>query len=655
MVQSFLRASLVALCCAAPALAGPKEAEPATRAANAAVQKALDLSEAAALEDARRGFIAAPADQTISGPKGAIAYSMKPYAFLNEAAAPDTVNPSLWRQARLNAQAGLFKVTDRVYQFRGYDISNMTIVEGDNGLIIIDPLLTVETSRAGLDLYYANRPHKPVAAVIYTHSHADHFGGVKGVVDEADVKAGKVKIFAPDHFMDFAVSENLIAGNAMSRRAAYQFGSGVTPGPRGQVDTGLGKALARGTFSLIAPTDLVKKDYETHVIEGVEITFHLTPGTEAPAEMTMYFPQFRLIDAAELATQNMHNLYTIRGAEVRDARAWSRYISDMVEQWSGKADVLIAQHNWPTWGGGRIVDFLQKQRDLYKFMHDQSVRLLNKGYTPTEIAETLKLPKSLAENFATRGYYGTLSHNSKAVYQRYLGWYDANPAHLAPLPAADNAKKTIAYMGGADAVLAKAREDFKAGEYRWVASVMSDLVFAEPNNQAARELGADALEQLGYQAEGGTWRNAYLTGAQELREGPPKAVGPSTLAADMMKGIPTDMLFDVMAVRLNADKAEGKTLAINWIFPDTNEKIAVNLQNSALTQVVGKEAPNADATFTLARATLNEIFLKQRTFLEAIKAGDVKFSGNPLKLAELMGALDDFPPNFPIVEPKATR
>ncbi|MFO1115357.1 MAG: alkyl sulfatase dimerization domain-containing protein [Beijerinckiaceae bacterium] len=635
-----------------PALAQQKNAEPATLAANAAMLKAVDFSDQAAFEDARRGFIAAPADQTLPGTGDVPAFSLKPYAFLETATAPSTVNPSLWRQARLNAIAGLFKVTDRVYQFRGYDISNMTIVEGDTGLIVIDPLLTVEAARGGMELYFQHRPKKPVVAVVYTHSHADHFGGVKGVVSEDDVKAGKTKVFAPDHFMDFAVSENLIAGNAMSRRAWYQFGATLAPGEKGQVDTGLGKAVSKGSLSLIPPTDIIKEDWETRTIDGVTVEFHLTPGTEAPAEMVMFYPQFRVINAAEIATQTMHNLYTIRGAEVRDARAWSHYLSDVLEKWGDKADVAIAQHNWPVWGGAKIADHLRKQRDLYKFMHDQSVRLLNHGYTPTEIAERLKLPPSLAANWATRGYYGTLSHNAKAVYQKYLGWYDANPAHLSPLPAVEQAKKTIAYMGGAEAVLTKAREDFAKGEYRWVASVMSDLVFADPSNRAARELGADALEQLGYQAEGGTWRNAYLTGAQELRVGLPKGSAPSTVSPDFLRAIPSDLLFDFIGVRLNADKAEGKKLSFNWTFTDTNEQFVVNLENSALTVIMGKQDPDAHASLTLKRATLDQIFLKQRGLFDVVKSGDISLKGNPLRVAEFMGLLDEFSPAFPIIEPK---
>ena len=564
---------------------------------------------------------------------------------------PATVNPSLWRQAQLNAINGLFKVTERVYQVRGLDIANMTIIEGDTGLILIDPLLSNETAKAALDLYLKNRPAKPVAAVIYSHSHADHFGGAKGVITEEDAKTGKVKVIAPDGFMEHAVAENVIAGNAMSRRAQYQFGSALPVGDRAQIDTGLGKALARGSISLIPANDVIKQAYETRQVDGVEIEFHLVPGSEAPSEMIMYFPQFKLLNMAEDATHNMHNLYTIRGAEIRDGRLWSRYISDAIDRYGDKTDAVIAQHHWPMWGNERIVAFLKKQRDLYKFIHDQTVRLLNHGLTPTEIAEQLKLPPSLANDWASRGYYGTLSHNAKAVYQFYLGWYDANPADLNPLPRAEEARKQVEYMGGAEATIKRAREDYKAGQYRWVASVMSKVVFADPASKEARELGADALEQLGYQSEAATWRNAYLLGALELRAG----VGPQPPAlvnAELLKGISIDLAFDFLGVRLNAAKAEGKTIVINWTFTDLNQTYVMNLENSALTHTAGKLSDKADASVTLTRAALDAITLKQRTFLGSVLTGDVSVGGNPLKLRELFGLLDEFSTGFEVVEPR---
>src|SRR3954467_13585801 len=461
-----------------PVSAQSRDAEPATRAINDAFLKSLPFSDRADFDDAKRGFIATLPDGVIAGPGGRPAFDTKRYAFLQKDEVPATVNPSLWRQAQLNAVNGLFKVTERVYQVRGLDIANMTIIEGEAGVILIDPLLSNETAKAALDLYLANRPAKPVAAVIYSHSHADHFGGAKGVMSAEDAASGRVKVIAPDGFMEHAVAENIIAGNAMRRRAQYQFGSTLPVGERAQVDTGLGKALANGTVSLIPPNDVIRQAYETRTIDGVEIEFHLVPGSEAPAEMILYFPQFKLLNMAEDATHTMHNLYTIRGAEIRDGRLWSTYIGEAIQRYGERTEVVIAQHHWPIWGNARITAFLRKQPGLSKFIDDQTVRLLNHGLTSTEIAEQLKLPPSLAGDWASRGYYGTLSHNAKAVYQFYLGWYDANPADLNPLPRVEMAKKQVDYMGGADAVLKRAREDFAAGQYRRRSRAASRLASA---------------------------------------------------------------------------------------------------------------------------------------------------------------------------------
>ncbi len=654
MLRMMLAASSIASCCVFAvnaAQAQSREAEPSTKAANAEFAKSLPFNDKADFDDARRGFIATVPDALVTGPNGNVIWSQKPYAFLQRDTPPATVNPSLWRQAQLNAIHGLFKVTERVYQVRGFDLANLTIIEGDSGLILIDPLLSTETAKAALDLYLANRPAKPVAAVIYTHSHIDHFGGAKGVITEADASQGKVKVIAPDGFMEHAVAENVIAGNAMGRRAQFQFGAPLPVSETAQIDTGLGKALSKGSVSLIPPNDLIKQSYETRSIDGVEIEFHLVPGSEAPSEMIMYFPQFKVLNMAEDTSHNMHNLYTIRGAEIRDGRKWSKYIGEAIARYGDKTDFLIAQHHWPTFGNERIAGFLKKQRDLYKFIHDQSVRLLNHGLTSAEIAERLKLPPSLANEWAARGYYGTLSHNAKAVYQFYLGWYDANPSNLNPLPPAETAKKQIEYMGGAEAVLKRARDDFKAGQYRWVASVMSQLVFADPENKDARALAADALEQLGYQSEAATWRNAYLLGAAELRGAKPPASSAGA-NAELLKGVSLDLAFDFLAVRLNAVKAEGKTIVVNWTFTDSNQTFVMNLENSALTHTAGALSGNADVSIKLTRATLDAITLKQRTFLGSIATGDVSIWGNPLKLRELFGLLDDFAPDFAVIEPK---
>lgn len=629
----------------------PKPSEPATLAANAEFAKTLPFADRRDFEDAMRGFIGTVPDALVPGAGERPAWSMKPYGFLQADAPADSVNPSLWRQAQLNAIHGLFRVTDRVYQVRGFDIANMTIVEGDSTLIVIDPLLAAETARAALALYYQHRPRKPVGTVIYTHGHADHFGGVKGVVDEADVAAGKVQVIAPSGFMETAVAENILAGNAMSRRSQYQFGSLLPPGVRGQVDTGLGKALARGTVTLIAPTATIDKPTEERTIDGVQFVFQLVPGSEAPSEMLMYLPQFRVLNMAEDVTHTMHNLYTIRGAEVRDGSLWSKYIDQARVAFGDRTDVLIAQHHWPTTGRDRIVELLKKQRDMYKFINDQSLRLLNHGYTAADIAETLRMPASLEQEWSARGYYGTLRHNAKAVYQKYLGWYDANPANLNPLPPVAQARKTVEYMGGAEAVIARARSDFARGEYRWVASAMSQVVYADPSNRAARELGADALEQLGYQSEAGTWRSAYLVGAMELRNGVPKIPSGGTANADTLKAVSNDLFFDYLGVRLDAAKAEGKRLVINWNFTDSKQQFVLTLENSALTHIAGRQ-PDADATVTLSRATLDAVTLKQTSFPAAVLAGQVRIEGDRAKLAELMAMLDSFEPMFPVVEPR---
>jgi alkyl sulfatase BDS1-like metallo-beta-lactamase superfamily hydrolase len=502
----------------------PKDASPFTAALNRAVLTALPFADTQDFDDARHGLVATLPEVEIKNDQGRIVWSLRDYAFLGDEQAPPTVNPSLWRLARLNLIHGLFQVTDRIYQIRGFDISNMTVIEGDHGLIVIDPLVSTEVARAALELYMQHRGRRPVSAVIYSHSHTDHYGGVRGVVDERDVSAGRVHVWAPDRFMEEVVSEAVLAGTAMVRRAQFQFGATLPKGPRGQVDAGLGKGLSRGTVTLIPPTRIIKEPIEAHRIDGVEIVFQLTPETEAPAEMHMFYPALRALNLAENATHTLHNIYPIRGAQARDANAWAKYLNAARDRFGREADVAFAQHHWPVWGNARVLEFLGKQRDLYKYLHDQTMRLVSHGYKAAEIAERLTLPKSLGTSWHVRGYYGTLSHNAKSVYQRYIGWYDANPANLNPLPPVERGRKYVEYMGGAEAVIRRARDDFARGEYRFVAEAMSHVVFADPANAQARQLGADALEQLGYAAESATWRNAYVLGALELRQGLPAAV-----------------------------------------------------------------------------------------------------------------------------------
>ena len=633
----------------------PKAASVLTCAHNHGVLGALPFGDTQDFDDAARGFIGTLPEVEIRNAEGRVVYSLKDYAFLAHEQAPDTVNPSLWRQARLNMHNGLFQVSDRIYQVRGFDISNMTIIEGSRGIIVIDPLISTEVARAGLELYWHHRGKKPVTAVIYSHTHVDHFGGVRGVIDEADVKAGTVAVFAPDRFMEEVTKENVLVGSPMIRRAMFQFGALLPKGLRGQVDAGLGKVTSRGTVTLIPPTHIIRQPIETHTIDGIEMIFQLAPDTEAPAEMHMFYPGLKALNLAENATHNLHNIYPIRGAQVRDANAWAKYLNEARDSFAKKADVVFAQHHWPVWGNARLLDFLAKQRDTYKYLHDQTLRLMNHGHKAAEIAEQLSLPKSLEGEWHVRGYYGTFSHNSKAVYQRYLGWYDGNPANLNPLPPVERAKKLIAYMGGADAAIAKAREDFAKGEYRWVADAMSQVVFAEPANRAARELGADAMEQLGYQTESATWRNAYLFGALELRSGPPRQMARAGAGVDIVRGLSLDLFFDLMGVRLNGPKAEGKTSVINWEFPDTGDRYTLTLQNCALTYLANRHADGADATVSLDRATLNRVILRELALPDAIAKGLVRLVGNPMKVAELFGLLDEFSMGFEVVEPLRPR
>jgi len=627
--------SFFALClCTFPALAQqPKAAEPAVAAANRAVLSRLPFFDRQDFDDAMRGFIATtPANAD-------------PYAFLKQDM-PPTVNPSLWRQAQLNTISGLFR-----------SLANMTIVEGRSGLIIIDTLSSAGAAREGLDLYFRNRPRRPVVAVIYTYSHSDHYGGTDGVTSAADVAAGKTTVLAPAGFVEAVVAESVTGGNAMSRRAQYQFGTPLPRGERGNVDAGLGKMESRGTAAsggaaIIMPTDTIKRATETRTIDGVSFTFQLAMGSEAPSEMLIYLPQAHVLDAAEDATHTLHNLLPFRGTVVRDANGWSHYLSDALEQFGPDAQVMIAQHHWPVWGNERVRERLASHRDLYKYVHDQTVRMMNQGMGPAEIAEALTMPPGLENDWSARGYYGTVAHDSKAVYQRYIGWYDGNPANLNPLPRVEDAKKHVEYMGGAAAVVTRAREDFKAGNYRWVAEVMERVVFAEPQNKEARGLAADACEQLGYAAESATWRNAYLLGAQELRNGVRGgARNAPGVSAAMLRAMPIDLVFDYLGTRLDGPRAGAAKMVINWRFTDTRETLTSTVEHGTLTAIAGKNTRDAVASVTTTRAAFEEVILKQRTLADAIARGDLTVTGNAGRVSDLMGLLDDFEAGFPIVEP----
>ncbi|HUN97177.1 MAG TPA: alkyl sulfatase dimerization domain-containing protein, partial [Bradyrhizobium sp.] len=523
-----------------------------------------------------------------------------------------------------------------------------------SGVIVVDTLTSIEGARAAMELYSQHRGKRKVAAIIFTHTHTDHWGGARGVLDDETLAKGSVPIIAPNLFMEHAVSENIIAGPAMLRRAQYQFGPFLAKGPRGQVDCGLGKSMAAGSVALVRPTDLIMETGDKRSIDGLEFEFQMAPNSEAPAEMHFFIPRYKLLNLAENCTHNFHNLLPFRGADVRDALAWSKYLGEALQMWGGKADAMCGQHHWPVWGQDRIDTMIRQQRDLYKFAHDQTIRLMNHGLTASEIAEVIKLPAGLEGAWHARGYYGHIRHNVKAIYQKYLGWYDANPVNLDPLPPVESGRKYVEYMGGADAILERAAKDFAKGEFRFVAQALSQLVFAEPDNRRARAMLADTLEQLGYAAESATWRNAYLFGAQELRQGMPKTPPRQSMPRETLAALRTGQLWDVLGVRLNGPKADGKRIVINWSFTDTDETFILNLENCALTYVAGAQAAEADAGFTLARSTLDEVIAKQTTFPEAISGGRIKFTGNPMKLGELMALMDEFPRVFEIVEPKRT-
>lgn len=631
----------------------PKDATEATRTAQRAARERMPQTDPRTLwEQAHRGLVESATDLVLAGPGGRSIRDLRRYGFLASSQAPDTVHPALWQHARLNLANGLFKVTERLYQVRGLDLANMTLIEGDTGLIVVDPLTSEETARAALALYFRHRPARPVVAVVYSHSHVDHFGGVRGVIDDADVAAGRVQVIAPAGFLHEAVGENVIAGPAMARRALYQFGMLLPPGERGLVDAGLGKSALPGRVGLIAPNVLIEQPVQTLRIDGVDIVFELTPGAEAPAEMIMYYPQLGVLNMAEIVAHTLHNLLPIRGAQVRDALAWSKHIGRALQRYGSQAQILIAQHHWPVWGQAQLRQMLANQRDAYRYLHDQTVRLMNHGHVPAEIAEQIRMPDSLAQDTSTHAFYGHLRHNIAAIYQRYLGYYDGNPVHLEALPPAEQARRTIAYMGGSAAVLRQARGDFARGDYRWVAHIASQLVFADPDDQEARALAADAYEQLGYQMESATARNAFLQGAAELRHGVPKLPTSGNSSRDLARALPLEMFFDTLAVRLDGTKAQGRRIVLNWCFSDTGENYVLHLENGALGHVPDAQAPDADATLSLARATLDAISLQQTTVAAAMQNGAVQVQGDAQKVTALFGMLDSFRTVFPVVEPR---
>ncbi|MFD4355929.1 alkyl/aryl-sulfatase [Nocardia sp. NPDC058518] len=612
--------------------------------------RTLPFGDTQDFADAERGFVAALTPGVVKNAEGKVVWSSDAFAFL-DGECPPTVHPSLWRQSKLCAMQGLYEVTDGIYQIRGLDLSNMTLVEGDTGVIVIDPLISVETAAAGLALYREHRGDRPVTGVIYTHSHIDHFGGVKGVTTQDDVDAGRCPVIAPVGFAEHAVEENVYAGTAMARRAAYMYGAALPPGPLGSVGAGLGQTTSIGQPTLITPTISIDHTGQTVTVDGVAIEFQMTPGTEAPSEMNFYFPDRRALCMAENATHTLHNLLTLRGALVRDPHVWSKYLTEAINRYASRSDVVFASHHWPTWDTERLTEYLSIQRDLYGYLHDQTLRALNKGATGIEIAEDIQLPPALANSWSTHGYYGSVSHNVKAIYQRYMGWFDGNPANLWQHTPVESARRHLEFMGGADEAVTKARKSYADGDFRWVAQVLNYVIFADPGNTEAKALQADTLEQLGYGCENGTWRNFFLMGAYELRNG---SVGTPTVTAapDIMAALSAEQVFDAIALRVDGPRAWSARIALDWKIKDTGTVHRALLRNGVLVHfdVEGDLAP-ADAAFTLTEADLHAALLGGADLSQMIGDGRVAVEGDPAALAELVGYLDAPDPDFAIVTP----
>ena len=642
---------------APPVPASGNAAKPATEATkeyNALYRNGLPFDDVQDFEDARRGLLAAlPDPAIIKNAEGTPVWDLSVYQFLGTSEAddaPDTVNPSLWRMAKLNMLHGLFEVVDGIYQARGYDLSVMSIIRTDTGYIVIDPLVSAETAAAvWKELVIPKLGDKPIVAVIYTHSHVDHYGGVRGIVNQADIDAGKVKIVAPEHFTEAAVGENIIAGNAMSRRASYMYGNLLPRGATGQVDGGLGKSTSSGEIGLALPTDWATETGQKITIDGVELQVLMAPESEAPSEFMFYIPKYKAFCAAEDACHTLHNLYTLRGAKVRDGLLWSKYLQQSLDMFGGEVEVLFTSHHWPTWGNDKVVTHIEKQRDMFRYLHDQVMRMANSGMTPKEIGEVIRLPQELATTWACRSYYGTVYHDAVAQYNLRLGFFDGVPATLHQLPPTEAGTRYVDFMGGADNVLRQAKESFDKGDYRWVAEVVNHVVFADANNVAAKQLLADTYEQLGYQSESGPWRNFYLTGARELREGVTQLPTPNTASPDTIKAMPIEMFFDFLGVRLNGDRASGKTININIELTDTNQKYVVGVHNAAIHYSKDKSLPSADVTIVTTREALNDVMLGISTMEKQVVEGKAKLTGDPKKLSEFVGLLDTFEFWFNIV------
>ena len=631
-------------------MSAPGDPSPHTRRRHAEALASLPVDDGTDAANATRGLVAAaPSDLRITADDGRVVWDLGEYAFLLESEeAPASVHPALWRLARLNMNAGLYEVSDGVFQVRGYDLSNMALIEGEAGVIVVDPLISPECSAAALALYREHRGDRPVTAVIHTHSHIDHFGGVRGVLPEG----GSIPIWAPEGFTEAAISENVIGGATMARRAGYMYGAQLERGPRGQVDVAIGKAVSKGSPGMVAPTDHVTHTGQVEVIDGVEFEFQMVPETEAPAEFNFLLPGRRALCVVETASHTLHNILTIRGAQVRDALWWSQCLNESIELFAGRVDVLFAGHHWPTWGEEEIRSFLADQRDLYRVIHDQTIRLSGEGHTGEEIAELIELPASLQSSWHTRGHYGSVRHNARAVFQRYFGVYDGNPVNLDPLPPTEAGRRYVDAIGGSDRVLSIAREALGSGDERWAATLAGHVIFSEPDNVDARRLQAEAFEQLGYQTENATWRNAYLTGASELRDGVPEG-GLRAQSADILRSLATGQLFDAMASRMNGVRAAEAGVVLGWRFTDRGEEWTLRVHNGAVSTVEGRIADEAQATVTTTRATFDSLILKEIDPLEAFGSGAITVEGDGMALGTFLGLLDEPPEGFPIVTPRS--
>ena len=624
--------------------AGDASAE--TQKVNAQFAKDLKLDDQQDFEDAKRGFIAKPTGKIVQA-DGTVLKDFDAYNFL-QGKAPDTVNPSLWRHAQLNANYGLYKVTDGVYQLRGFDIANMTLIEGKTGWIVVDPLTARETASAALAFARQQLGNKPVSAIVFTHAHADHFGGVLGVVTPQEVAERKLPIVASSGFLEEATSENILVGTGMGRRSLYQFGKDLPRSAKGNVDTGLGKDVAYGAIGILPPNWLIFKPTQPMQLDGVDFVFHNVPGAECPAELTFSIPDKKLYDGAENLSQTMHNLLPIRGAKVRDSLRWSNYMDQALEQ-TKDADIYIGSHNWPVWGNANIKKLVTMHRDVYKYTHDQTVRLINAGYTAREIADMVKLPKSLSEYFGVRGYYGDLRHNVKAVYQFYIGNYDGNPANLNPLPPQESAKHYLELIGGTDKAVAAAQTAYDKGDYRWAAELLNHAVFGDPSSKAAKELLAKTYEQMGYMSEASTWRNTYLTGAQELRNGPPTKAPSKASLMEMLLQTPMERFLEAMAASLNGPDAEGKDFKVNLVLTDLKETYVLWIENSVLHFRSGEAAADANATLTLTKDIFVKMIAGTASIKDTLFSDDLKVTGSKIDLARFFGLLDKAPGNFAIV------